>query len=60
MAKTWGATERDDYYYEADINELIESAHEKAYERAYQAQCKRELALWERRRNSDLGNVPPS
>ena len=55
MGRTWGTTERDEYYYETDINELIEKAHERAYERAYQVQCKRELALWERRRNSDHG-----
>ncbi len=61
MSKTWGATEREDreaYYYEADISEVIDKAYDSAYERAYQAQCKRELALWERRRNSDIRNTP--
>ena len=58
MSKTWQTSEKEDYYYEVDINEAIEAAHQSAFERAYQAQCKRELALWERRRNSDLGITP--
>jgi hypothetical protein len=54
MGRTWGATEKDDYFYEVDINEAIERAHQQAYERAYQAQRRRESVLWERR-NSDHG-----
>jgi hypothetical protein len=60
MSKTWRHTDAEDYYYEANINEVIEAAYETAYERAYRAQCQRELALWERRKlNSDTRQAPP-
>ena len=55
MARSWGSDAREEYYYESDIDERIESA----YERAYQAQVEREAALWERRRSIDHnGNTP--
>jgi hypothetical protein len=57
MSKTWRTSELEDYYYEVDISEAIEQAHESAYERAYQVQRQRELALWQRR-NSDHGKPP--
>ena len=53
---TWRKTDAEDYYYETQINELIEAAYETAFERAYAEQCKRELAMWDRRRNSDIGS----
>jgi len=58
MGRTWGATEREAFYYEEDISEVIERANQLAYERAYKAQCERELALWNKRRNSDSGITP--
>ena len=61
MGKTWSRThEAEDYYYEVDINEMIENAYSSAYERAYQTQCERERALWERRsNNSNIRQAPP-
>jgi len=62
MSKTWRTTSEEDYYYEAGVFEAVEAAiekaHNSAYERAYQAQCQRELALWERRNNSGQGITP--
>jgi hypothetical protein len=60
MGRTWRHTDAEDYYYEINISKAIEAADEAAYERAYAAQCRREQALWERRKlNSDTRQAPP-
>lgn len=57
MSKTWQLGNfLEDYYEARETDELIENA----YEHAYRVQCQRELALWERRKNSDNKAAPPA